>query len=1445
MLKLILFGSPQVFLAGEQAIHFVTNKTEALLYYLALTGKPHSRYALASLLWPDATEESARKNLRDALYGLRRRLDDYLYADRQILAFNRNQPYFLDVESFRNTLVSSPERVTTNELQAAVDLYQGDLLAGFAIHAEESYEEWLRFEREHLRMLAARAMQLLAARYLEAEQWNAGLEITQRLLTLDAYDEAAHRQRIRMLAACGQYNAAIAQYEQCQQLLATEMGVAPSRETQTLLTRIRSGWPTVPTTSTPALLPAVAFPMPTVGGTMEPARPATLQTDLQFDDGDLFRQALFLGRAQELAQLTQFLTDRQMRLITILGTGGQGKTTLAAALVFQLTSKEPLALDQPLAQAEQSEPISAPLFQRILWRSLRNAPPLNELLNSWLKTLLDPTADYQPLSLEQQLQLLLDQLQRGRYLLILDNFESILDGDERAGLYRAGYEAYAQLLQRMATYAHQSCLLLTSRELPLSSEQLESNATVATLHLSGLPPTDAMHLLQKLSIDSDRTTLTTLVNRYSGNPLALKLAAQTVQNLFGGSLVTFIQNDALIFDGIRHLLDQQFQRLSPLEAEILVWLAIEREAVAPHVIWDNFTIQPLRRNFLEALRALQRRALLEIEEPGRGQQPPIRLALPNFWIEYLTDRLVETFCDELFSGHLDWFNRYAICKAQSKEYLREVRWRLLAQPIAQRLQSRWRQQTATHLTQILNEIRHHADQMASYAGANLLHLFRQLNLSLAHLNFSQLAVWNADLRQTQLQQANFTGADLTNSIFIESFNGALALAFSPDGKLLAAATTDGNIYFWNVADHQLIGIGQGNGRWIWALAFSADGHYLASGGADQIVRLWPVDELQMQSTDSVWMLTAHNELRGHTETIFTLAFTPDSQQLATGSADQTIRLWQVKTGTLLSTLHGNAGVVFALAIDATGSWLASAGQDRTVQLWDLATQKVRHHCVGHTEAIITLLFHTMPVTGITWLISGSRDHTVRLWSLDTGELQTTLADANDEVLALAASPHGNLLAASGADQLIRFWDLTTMQLCYSINGHLDAVRTLAFHPDGVTLASGGNDQTIRLWDTTQGRALYTIQGYKNAISALAISPDRKILANGNANHVVHLWTHGARDNGAQDNRYDHGQPTSWYPTWAKQPHQTLHGHVGTVRAVAFHPSGALLASGGDDDQIRLWQPTAGQWHNHQLLRGHTGAILAITFSPDGRWLATSGADNSIRLWDLQSNDCISQLRAHRKMVNALAFSPDGKYLASADDGGLLRLHQVNDLVSPTQQGARQAAWEITTNNSALFTLAFSPDSQLLASGGTEKSIQIWHVSERRLVASVQGHESSIYALAFSPDGRYLASSGGDQQIRLWSLPTGTPCRRWSGHQGLVSALIFDATGGLLISGSADQTIRLWPLDGDAHAAQLLQPPGPYSGMNLYNTSGLTPAKRAVLKKLGAIEQPPADTTSTL
>ena len=275
----------------------------------------------------------------------------------------------------------------------------------------------------------------------------------------------------------------------------------------------------------------------------------------------------FWGRIQELASLEQWIVGDRCRLVLLLGMGGIGKTALSIKLAQQITTWIPQAK-----------------FEFVIWRSLRNAPLVDDLLTELIQILSQQREIALPVLLDDKILRLIHYLRVSRCLLILDNAESILQRCDRRGGYRPGYEGYGRLLQILGDTAHNSCLVLTSREKPKGLAAMEGDALpVRCLHLKGLPAAAAQEIFQAKGQfkGSDKTWLT-ITQHYGGNPLALKIAASAVKHLFDGNLgrfLTFLTKHSCVFDDIRDLLVQQFDRLPPFEQSLMYWLAINREPV--------------------------------------------------------------------------------------------------------------------------------------------------------------------------------------------------------------------------------------------------------------------------------------------------------------------------------------------------------------------------------------------------------------------------------------------------------------------------------------------------------------------------------------------------------------------------------------------------------------------------------------------------------------------------------------------------------------------------------------------------------------------------------------------------------------------------------------------------------------------------------------------------
>jgi len=609
-LRLTLLGGFTATLDHQPVSGLTSHKAQALLCYLAVTGRTFSRPALAGLLWPDIPEANARMNLRKELARLNAVLGPYLLISRDSVALDPNANCRLDVQEFEALLDAPPQQQPAiAQLTAAVALYQGDFLEGFYVLNGPTLEEWALRQRGRLRERVLHALQSLAAAYIQQGSHNRATTTLHQLLALEPWREEAHCQLMRLYAQSGQRAAALAQYESCRQVLADELAVEPDAETLALAAAIRAG-----------VFDKVTDDKVTANGALR-AHPVILSPCHPIIEwGEAPDVSQFQGRQRELTQLHKWLVDDCCRLVAVLGMGGQGKTVLATMATEQVQNA----------------------FGCVIWRSLRNAPPLEEFLGQCIQIASQHEAQELPADSEQRINLLLTYLQQRRCLLVLDNFETVLHS-EQVGAYRPGYGGYGRLLQRVGEGRHQSCLLLTSREQPQELIALLGDmAPVRRLSLTSLTTADSLAMLAGRGLTGDDGDWAALHERYSGNPLALKIVVETIRQLFNGHIHDFLHTDAMIFGGIADLLGQQFTRLSRLEQELLLWLAVERQPVELAELRLDL-VQPVPDwQLLEKLQALRQRSLVERTAAG--------FTLQNVVLEYLTAYLVEQMVDELLHG---------------------------------------------------------------------------------------------------------------------------------------------------------------------------------------------------------------------------------------------------------------------------------------------------------------------------------------------------------------------------------------------------------------------------------------------------------------------------------------------------------------------------------------------------------------------------------------------------------------------------------------------------------------------------------------------------------------------------------------------------------------------------------------------------------------------------
>ncbi|MEM1393740.1 MAG: NB-ARC domain-containing protein [Cyanobacteria bacterium P01_H01_bin.150] len=424
----------------------------------------------------------------------------------------------------------------------------------------------------------------------------------------------------------------------------------------------------------------------------------------EYDWGEAPDTSVFYGRSMELLQLQQWVLEERCRLVTLLGIGGIGKSTLAIKLGLQIQEE----------------------FEVVVWRSLQNAPPVEEKLTGILQFFLWALRKDMiiPQSLDEKMSKLAECLRNHRCLLILDNVETVLSTNTHPGLYRPGYEGYGQLFKLFGELPHQSCLLLTSREKPREIVPLEGEKTkVRCLQVTGLNPIEARELIEQTGqFTATEQQWQLLIQHYGGNPLALKIVASGTRELFDGkiaSVLNYLKQEGFIFEEIRDLLECQFQRLSAQEEELIYWLAINREPVSLSDLAQDVVKLSCKRQLPQTVKSLLQRSLIEKNDESFFLQPVV--------MEYAMQQFVERICEDISKSDMDMtcMQSHALIKATSQDYIRDSQKQLIVKPLLEKLSTNLssEQNPVAILQNLLEQQRHQAALTSGYAVGNIINLF--------------------------------------------------------------------------------------------------------------------------------------------------------------------------------------------------------------------------------------------------------------------------------------------------------------------------------------------------------------------------------------------------------------------------------------------------------------------------------------------------------------------------------------------------------------------------------------------------------------------------------------------------------------------------------------------------------------------------------------------------
>ncbi len=660
------------------------------------------------------------------------------------------------------------------------------------------------------------------------------------------------------------------------------------------------------------------------------------------------------------------------------------------------------------------------------------------------------------------------------------------------------------------------------------------------------------------------------------------------------------------------------------------------------------------------------------------------------------------------------------------------------------------------------------------------------------------------------------------------------MEYSPDGKILAVATTIG-IWVYDTETYQERKLFTRSHQEMETVNFERDGTVLV--GTERLnnrkVTRWdvPLTEIEKSSKKKhdfarkaiynsdrntfatirsknihIWdseTNTSKHILKGHEDYIGCLSYSPDSRIIASGSKDQTIRLWDVKTGKHIRTLRGHQSQINFLSFSPDGNTLISESSDMTINFWDIESMELKlplaiQGVISDKSIEKEKIKRTFFSPDKSVLITTGENRTIHLWDTSTGKLKHTFSDKNEDnkersyvwgVEDILFSPDGKSILSLVKDSQIRMWDIATGKRI-PFTGNTGYITNATYSPDGKTLATVDYPGGIRIWDIMTGKLKRTISNFNPRDTSqkteydtyfIAFTPNREKAIISEAYGALSLWDLGT-----------------------KRLHTLIKVKWG--QDVLLSPDGETVASWNRSKAglIRFWNATTGE--HKRTIKDHYGWIRGVAFSRDGSLLASwssSYEDKMIRLWNVATGRNTQTLTGHNYLIGSVIFSPDGETLISGGQDGTVLIWDVSTgkHKSLTDQGVDT---ERNTHYNSKMVLMFNSDGSKLATGDAtgDKNgiIRLWDVSTWKEEQTLEGHANAITSIDFSPDDRSIASTGEDGTVRLWDIDTGQQIQSISGHRNLLWYVKFYPNGLTLATEVAginsfyySDIINLWDL----------------------------------------------------
>lgn len=1249
---------------------------------------------------------------------------------------------------------------------------------------------WVDDRRRELQLTALRGLELLADARLALGQHGYAARAAEDAIALDALRESAHRSLVRALVASGNGAAALRAYERCRRLLADELGVDPSPETQLLQRELLHAGPERRAPLADRGTASLVSPAPPPAARVPPY--LGLRT---FGEE---HAPWFFGRSADVARALDRLAPH--RFLAVLGPSGSGKSSLVRAGLVPALRRGALPGSDTWA-IHVLRPGADPLAA--LARGLAELDDRFTVTPAELRR--SSTALHRAIAAAHR-----DGLPAEQVVLVIDQLEEVFtecaDVGDRA--------TFLDLLASAASTAGGRTVVVAT---------LRADFYPRLAEHPGLADLAAAHQVLVTSMDE------------VGLAAAIEEPAKVAGLVLEPGLTSTMLRDVARRPGALPLLGHALYELWRRRVGSALTLASYHTSGGV----EGAVAQRGEETFLGLAteeRTIARRVLLRLTQPGEGtpdaRRRVARSELDSDREAEVVDRVVEAFAAARLltvgagegpddGAHVE-LSHEALLRSwpRLRDWIDEDRAGLLVHRRVTVAAEEWR--------------RLGGDAGALYRGAHLAEALAWSErdpdacnpLEREFLGSSRAA--EADDRRRRVRRLRWTAATLAvglvglAALSMVATSQATRLAeevrvstarelaaasitsldTDPERSILLALESVGGVTGSasvprevEEALHRAVRssrvvrqVPQGGP----ALAIGPSGDRFVTGGRDGTAVVW-----DLETGDR--LLT----LDGHAAAVVATDVSPDGERIATAGAEGTVRLWDATTGAQQQVLEGHRGEVSSVVFSPDGTEVATAGVDASVRTWDTATGAQTRSLAGHPTWTFSVAYSPDGRRLVSTSEVGAGPTTI-VWDLDASERSFELSHGEWGVDGATFSPDGTIVVTAGVDLGARVWDADTGAPVLSFSGHTGNVFSVDVGPDGRRVVSSGSDATARVWEVATGRELMVLSGHGAAVHAARFTPDGRYVLTGGGDGTTRVWdvtVGGARDHltvpaaqmitatvafSPDGTMFASPREPSGVTLWdavTGDEVRTLVGPDVKLANVAFSPDGRTLAATSDlTDAIPLWDVASGELQ--RTLTGHDDDVHAVSFAPDGHLLSASW-DGTARIWDVASGEEVGRL-PHPEFTLVAIASPDGDVIVTGDETGTVTLWDAATL-EPRRR--------IAAHDDALTAATFGP-GQLLLTASDDGTVRGWDRETGQQLLELGGEDAPFEDVAVSPDRTSVAAAASDGTVKLWDLETGRRRLTLHGHTLKATSVEFSPDGRLLASASPDGTaaLHLLPLD---------------------------------------------------